>query len=95
MLFPALRPAPATSLALYRTRDADGARRTLAEAKKLIDETFLVQLGGELQGYWHDWPAAQFSTARPKRCARASRLSQRISRNARFYSPKANRGGRI
>jgi WD40 repeat protein/tetratricopeptide (TPR) repeat protein len=46
------------ALALYSTGDAAGARRSLGETKKLIDEKFLALLGGEL-GYWHDWLAAE------------------------------------
>ena len=34
-------------------------RRSLAEAKKLIDEKFLVLYGGDLGDGWHDWLAAQ------------------------------------
>ena len=47
------------ALSLYRAGDTEGARRSLAEAKKLIDEKFLVHLGGELNELWHDWLAAQ------------------------------------
>ena len=34
-------------------------RGSLAQAKKLIDEKFLVHLGGEMNELWHDWLAAQ------------------------------------
>jgi hypothetical protein len=47
------------ALALHRSGDAEGARRSLAEAKKLIDEKFLVLYGGGLGEAWHDWLAAQ------------------------------------
>jgi WD40 repeat protein/tetratricopeptide (TPR) repeat protein len=47
------------AMALHRSGDAEGARRSLAEAKKLIDEKFLVLNGGGLGDGWHDWLAAQ------------------------------------
>ncbi len=48
------------AMALHRSGDAEGARRSLAEATRLIDEKFLEFLGGDLgDGVWHDWLAAQ------------------------------------
>ncbi len=47
------------AMALYRTGDAHGARRSLAEAKKLIDEKFRVRFGADLEEDWDHWLAAQ------------------------------------
>ena len=46
-------------MALYHSGDAQGARGSLAEAKKLIDEKFRVRFGGDLEGDWDHWLAAQ------------------------------------
>ena len=47
------------ALALRRSGDADGARRSLADAQKLIDEYFLALGGGDSGELWHDWLAAR------------------------------------
>jgi len=47
------------AMALHRSGDAEGARRSLAEAKKLIDERFLALPGGVVGDGWHNWLAAQ------------------------------------
>jgi tetratricopeptide (TPR) repeat protein len=47
------------AMALHHSGHADGARRSLAEARKLIKEKLLVLYGGDLGESWHDWLAAQ------------------------------------
>jgi tetratricopeptide (TPR) repeat protein len=47
------------AMALYHSGDVQGARGSLAEAKKLIDEKFRVRFGGDLEGDWDHWLAAQ------------------------------------
>jgi len=46
------------ALALHRSGDAPGARSSLAEAQQMIDEKFLLFVGGELEGSWDNWLAA-------------------------------------
>ena len=47
------------AMALHRSGDAEGARRSLTEAKKLIDERLGVLHGGDSGEGWYDWLAAQ------------------------------------
>jgi WD40 repeat protein/tetratricopeptide (TPR) repeat protein/energy-coupling factor transporter ATP-binding protein EcfA2 len=47
------------AMALHRSGDAWGARRSLAEGKKLTDGKVLV-FHGSVGDEWHDWLAAQF-----------------------------------
>jgi len=47
------------AMALHRSGDAEGARRSLTEAKKLIDEKLLLLEAGDWGEWWYDWLVAQ------------------------------------
>ena len=47
------------AMALHRSGDAEGARRSLTEAKKLIDEKLLLLEAGDWGEWWYEWLVAQ------------------------------------